>query len=195
MLRKARFWGGAAVTVAALALVAACSGGIGSPVAQSGYVQGTEIKVFPLDQRVAAPPLTGGTLDGSTFSLAAQRGHVVVINIWASWCSPCRAEAPALEQVAKDTQAAGVRFVGLNTRDQNSQATAFLQNDGITYPSLVDPDGTLQLAFDHTVPPQSVPSTLVIDRQGRIAAAFVQPVTYTTLVTVGGDARSARRAR
>jgi thiol-disulfide isomerase/thioredoxin len=108
------------------------------------------------------------------------RGKPVVLNIWGSWCSPCRTEAPALEAAA--TQLAGkASFVGIDTRDGVGQGQAFQRDHHITYPSVLDP-GTLLLALRGAVSAQSPPVTLVLDQQGRIAGRFVGPVTTLTLV-------------
>jgi len=167
-------------------LSAGCAAGQdgAAPAAGNGqrYVSGGgSATVVPAASRVAAPALRAPLLDGGTWSLADQRGKVVVLNVWASWCAPCRAEAPLLERVAQETAPAGVSFVGINTRDDPQSAAAFLRSFGVTYPSLRDPDGTLVLAFNGTVPPSAVPSTVVVDRQGRIAAVAVGAVTYRTL--------------
>lgn len=170
--------------VALLSAGCAVGQGAAAPAAGNGqrYVSGSgAATLVPAASRVAAPALRGPLLDGGTWSLADQRGKVVVLNVWASWCAPCRAEAPALEQVARETAPAGVSFVGINTRDDPQAAAAFLRNFGVTYPSLRDPDGTLVLAFNGTVPPSAIPSTLVVDRQGRIAAVVVGAVTYSKL--------------
>lgn len=160
-----------------------CGGGAPDAAAQQGYVAGSgaTTQVAPEDRR-AAPELRGTTLDGADFDLASLRGKVVVLNVWASWCPPCRAEAPMLEVLADGLRAEGVEFVGVDTRDgDGTAARAFAQNVGLSYPSVVDPDGVLLLAFRDTLPPQAVPSTLVIDRQGRIAARVIGPATEPRL--------------
>jgi thiol-disulfide isomerase/thioredoxin len=128
---------------------------------------------YELDKRLAAPAVSGELLGGDgTYDLASKRGRVVVINFWASWCAPCRVEADDLEAVHKDLP--GVDFVGINTRDEKDKALAF--NEGRTsYPSVFDPAGRIALQFDQ-VPPNVVPATLIIDRDGRIAAVIRKPV-------------------
>ena len=127
------------------------------------------------------PRLRGGTLDGDRLDVSDWRGHVVVINAWGSWCGPCREEAPALRRVSEETKAAGVRFVGIDTRDNDAAGRAFAREFGITYPSLVDDSGRVMLAFGRTIPVAAVPSTVVVDRRGRIAARVIGAVTYSTL--------------
>ncbi len=124
--------------------------------------------------RAEAPKLDGETVDGKTLDVTSLKGKVVVLNVWGSWCPPCRNEAKYFAKVSKELADAGkdVAFVGINTRDNSKQnATAFEENFGITYPSLYDPDGKLMLRFPAgTLNPQAIPSTIVLDKQGRIAA-------------------------
>lgn len=105
------------------------------------------------------------------------------MNVWASWCAPCRAEAPALAKVADQLQP-GVAFVGLNTRDSEAPAKAFANRFKLGYPNVVDPDGTLTMLFRETLPPQAIPSTVVIDKDGRVAARALGKVTPAELRTM-----------
>jgi len=158
-----------------------------------GFVAGDgSAQVIDKADRVAAPELEGPTLDGANLSLADFAGDVVVLNLWASWCGPCRAEAPALQQVSVDQAKQGVQFVGINSRDQQAAAVAFEKNFGITYPSLVDETGELQLAFHDSVPASSIPWTLVIDRDGLIAARVLGPTTYSQLTDLVDEVASER---
>jgi thiol-disulfide isomerase/thioredoxin len=173
-------------TIAALSVawLAACADTKVTPSSGNGqrYVAGNgTIQVIKPSDRKAAPELTGTTLDGGSFSLADLRGSVTVVNVWASWCSPCRAEAPGLQKVSTDLATQGVRFVGIDTRDTNDNAKAFERHFGITYPSIVDQDGALLLRFKETLPPQAIPTTLVIDKNGRMAARALKPLTEEQL--------------
>ncbi|AEW95800.1 hypothetical protein SCATT_34290 [Streptantibioticus cattleyicolor NRRL 8057 = DSM 46488] len=148
------------------------SDGSSSGGSQTKFVAGTgQISTLAAANRPAAPDISGTTVDGSQLSLNSFKGKVVVLNVWGSWCDPCRAEAPNLAKVAKATAAEGVQFVGINTRDYDTaQARSFERGFGITYPSLYDPDGKLLGKFPRgSLPPQSIPTTLIIDRHGRIA--------------------------
>lgn len=144
-----------------------------------GYSTG--LTLYRQGERPAAPELAGTTLTGDRLSLADLAGHVVVVNVWGSWCSPCRAEAPDLARLARQTASRGVRFVGVDTRDTTSAAKAFVRNFHVPYPSLIDSDGQVMLAFQGLIPISAVPSTVVIDADGRIAAKIVGSVTYSTL--------------
>jgi thiol-disulfide isomerase/thioredoxin len=163
--------------------MASCSSGTHTSSGEDqGFVSGdgSTVVVNPTD-RTDAPALVGTTLQGDDFSLADLAGNVVVLNVWGSWCAPCRAEAPALQELSHKYAKDDVRFVGINTRDDSAKAEAFERNFEITYPSLVDPSGQLQLEFRGSLPPSAIPSTLVIDRQGRVAARVLGPTTYAQL--------------
>ncbi|MCB5169015.1 TlpA family protein disulfide reductase [Streptomyces bambusae] len=122
-------------------------------------------------KRTPAPKLDGKTVDGGTLDVADLKGKVVVLNVWGSWCAPCRAEAPHFAKVAKDLKPKGVEFVGINIRNTPQAAQAFDDRFGIPYPSLHDPDSKLLLRFPKgTLSLQTIPSTLVLDREGKIAA-------------------------
>jgi len=126
----------------------------------------TNIRVVPVAEREAAPALAGELLDGSSFDPATVAGDVVVVNFWGSWCPPCVAEADDLEETYQATRGSGVAFVGVNVKDTKAGATSFAGGRS-TYPSIFDPASRLVLGFP--VPPTAIPSTVVIDRQGRIA--------------------------
>lgn len=136
---------------------------------------------FPPGGRVAAPALSGKLISGADLNLSDWRGNVIVVNVWGSWCAPCRAEAPGLKAVSDESRAKGVLFVGFDSRDNDAAAASFERTYGITYPSFRDTDGTLVLRFAGLVPISAVPSTVVIDRDYRIAARVIGPVSYTTL--------------
>ncbi|GAA1655840.1 hypothetical protein GCM10009765_01350 [Fodinicola feengrottensis] len=151
---------------------------------ERGYVPtGTGKQQWAIGQRVAAPEITGTTLTGASFALSALRGKVVVINFWGQWCAPCRAESADLQQAYLATKAKGVEFVGVNIRDTQDRALAFERTNGITYPSLFDPEGRIGVKFRKT-PPTTIPSTIVLDRSGRVAALFRDAVLATDLEPV-----------
>jgi thiol-disulfide isomerase/thioredoxin len=105
----------------------------------------------------------------------------VVLNVWASWCAPCRAEAPELEEVWQAKKEEQVQFVGLNTRDSTIAAQRFVETMGLTFPSIEDSDGRVQLLFSDSLPPQAIPSTVVIDGDGRVAARILGKASAATL--------------
>ncbi|MEV7991474.1 TlpA disulfide reductase family protein [Streptomyces sp. NPDC086077] len=166
--------------VAALLLSACGSGGTSGGGGETNFVAGADgIDTAGKGDRAAAPDLSGKTIDGGQLDLADYQGKVVVLNVWGSWCAPCRAEAKNLETVYRDTKDQGVQFVGINTRDTSTgPALAFEKEFGVTYPSLYDPTGRLMLRFEKgTLNPQAIPSTLVIDRDGKVAARALQPLS------------------
>lgn len=130
------------------------------------------------DQRTQLKDVSGELLDGSKYSIAQDRGKVLVVNFWGSWCPPCRAEADDLEKTYQATKPEGVTFLGVNLRDDRDAAVQF-ERGRVTYPSIYDFDGKVSLQFDVTQ--TSTPATLIIDREGRIAAAIRQATTRTQL--------------
>lgn len=192
----------AAVAACVLALAACSSAGDagtrvtdGSSTGQAAL--GVGVTEYAAGQRPTIPDLTGPTLDGSTLTLSSLHGHVVVLNVWASWCGPCREESPLLAKVAGATRSAGVRFVGIDEQDRPEAAKAFSTSAGTTYPHILDPDGTLLTSL-RIVPSTGVPSTLVLDTTGAVAARVIGPVdeaTFQSLVlSVAGGASGAASA-
>ena len=117
-----------------------------------------------------APDFTLPALDGTgQLSLDAFRGSIVVLNFWGSWCSPCRLEAPGLEQTSKSYRDRGVRFLGVDERDNDAAGRAFVDEFGLTYPSADDPAGSL--ADDYEI--FGMPTTFIIDASGRIRYRFI----------------------
>lgn len=139
------------------------------------------MSVYPAGERDPAPQLEGTTLEGDAFVLSDWTGEVVVINVWGSWCVPCRKETPELVRLANEYADRGVRFLGINIRDNSAAARSFEDRFKVPYPSLEDPDGRLLLSFREVIPTSVVPSTVVIDRRGDVAARIIGPVTYSTL--------------
>ncbi|MGH6654040.1 MAG: TlpA family protein disulfide reductase [Actinocrinis sp.] len=131
--------------------------------------------------RAAVPTMAGTTLDGGKLALSDYVGLVVVVNVWGSWCAKCRLEEPALEETYRAYQAAGVRFLGINDHDDNAAALAYTRAFGMTYPSLQDPDETLLLQLHTMIPATSIPSSVIVDRHGRIAARVIGPITEPRL--------------
>jgi thiol-disulfide isomerase/thioredoxin len=130
------------------------------------------------DQRPPAAEVTGELLDGGSYDVAQDRGKVVVVNFWGSWCPPCRKEAADLEKTYQATKPQGVAFIGINSRDGRDAAKAFEQGR-VTFPSVYDPDGEVALKFDVTQ--VSTPSTLILDKQGRIAIGLRRATTAAEL--------------
>ncbi|MEV7598937.1 TlpA disulfide reductase family protein [Kitasatospora sp. NPDC089797] len=173
----------ATLGAAALAavLLAGCSGtGDGAAFVTE---KGTSIGRAAADRRRNAPEVSGRTLADGPAKLSDYRGKVVVLTIWGSWCGPCRTEAPSLEQLWQTYRDQDVQFLGVNTRDQDVRnAQRFEQERGLTFPSIFDPDGTQLLKFPQgTLDSQFLPTTLVVDRRGRLAARALGGQTYDAL--------------
>lgn len=147
------------------------------------YIAGDgSVMEIPQANRGEAIVYTGIAQDGSTVSSSDYAGQVQVVNFWYAGCAPCRAEADELEQVAQASANEGVSFVGVNVRDQALTAETFMQKFGISYPSIIDQNGQVQLAFSSNVPPNAVPTTLVLDRQGRVAARVLGQITEASIL-------------
>jgi peroxiredoxin len=140
--------------------------------------------LYAVGHRPTAPEFTASTLTGSRLSLSSYRGRVVVLNFWGSWCVPCREEAPALAVAAEQYRSAGVAFLGVDVRDTTASAEAFVRSFGITYPSVSDSSSQITLDFTAVVPIAGTPTTLVIDRTGRIAGAVFGAATYAELTAI-----------
>ncbi|WP_405880443.1 TlpA family protein disulfide reductase [Streptomyces sp. NBC_01136] len=180
--RAALFTTGA--VVGALVLAACGSGGTSGGSGNTNFVAGKDgVDTAAKGKRAAIPDLSGKTVDGTRLDVADYKGKVVVLNVWGSWCGPCRVEAENFEKVYQDTKGQDVQFVGINTRDAGtSPAKAFEKEHGITYPSLYDPSGKLMLRFKKgTLNPQLIPSTLIIDRDGKVAARTLQALSEDNL--------------
>ncbi|MFI7190025.1 TlpA family protein disulfide reductase [Nocardia nova] len=135
----------------------------------------TEIFYDPPDSRGTIGNLTGPALMAdNTIHLADYTGKVVVINIWGSWCGPCRTETPGLEQVFNETKQQGVQFLGIDVRDSRSAAQDFVTDFHVSYPSIFDPSMRSLLALGSHYPTSVVPTTLVLDRSHRVAAVFLK---------------------
>lgn len=169
-------------TVVVLGAAAGCTSDSGSSGDQ-GYVSGGGIiTVVAEDERQEPGDVSGETIDGEPVSLSDYEGQVVVVNVWGSWCTPCRAEAPMLAEAARDLRSDDVAFLGIDSRDPSeSAARAFVRTFDIPYPSIYDQEGRTLLAFRGTLAPSSIPSTVVIDREGRVAASVLGEITRTTL--------------
>lgn len=176
---------GALAAALSLALLTGCgSGGTSGGSGQTGFVTDSGgIATVKAGDRTAGPELAGQTLEGAKLDVASYRGKVVVLNIWGSWCPPCRQEAPNFAKVARDTAAKGVQFVGINTRDPSTRsARAFEETFKVPYASLYDPAGKLMLRFPKgTLNPQAIPSTVVLDRRGRVAARSLRALSERDL--------------
>lgn len=168
-------------------VVAGCSGGDGVEDVSltgdnPGYVAGDgTMEMVDADQRAAPIVWSGVTLEGEPYDVADQRGRVVVLNVWGSWCPPCVAETPDLQQVWSEMEAAGkpVAFLGLNYNEPAATGLAFKRANGVTYPSLSEPDGEFFPALQGRA--TTTPTTLVLDPQGRIAGRVNGQISAATL--------------
>ncbi|KRE60922.1 TlpA disulfide reductase family protein [Nostocoides sp. Soil756] len=155
---------------------------------RKGYISGDgAVETIPVADRAEPVTMNGSLLDGTAWDIASTRGQVLVLNVWGSWCAPCVAEAPDLEKAWQELQAkkAPVQFMGIDFREEAARGSAFVKKAGITYPSLTDEGGVLVLRLQGKAP--TVPTTLVLDRSGRIAARVNGPVDTSTLTGLVDD--------
>jgi peroxiredoxin len=172
--------------LAGLLVLAGCSTGEGTAVDvnnggefrfEAGTPQG---EVIAVGDRATAPEFSGTLLDGTAFSSDQLAGDVAVLNFWGSWCGPCRVETPEFQEVYADVHDRGVQFLGLNVKDDQQLARAFLKRHDIRFPSMYDPKGEVALAF-RDYPANAIPSTIVLDPQYRVAAVYTGEVAQDDL--------------
>ncbi len=158
-------------------LVTGCGGG--SSTGSRSYIAGNgAITFINAKDRQPAPNISGKTLDGGFFRLAPNQ--MAVVNVWASWCAPCRAEAPALTDLSRTYP--NVSFVGVLTRDTLASARAFVRRFRVPYPSLID--DSILLRFHNSLVANAIPTTVVIDKRGRVAARISGQITVASLSEV-----------
>ena len=159
-----------------MALALSSCGGGGSSMAEESFVSGNgSVSYIKPSDRIAAPALSGMTLSGKNYTYNV--GQVAVVNVWASWCAPCRAEAPTLAALSE--KYTDVAFMGILTRDNPVNAEAFARRFALPYPTLID-DSVL-IGFRKSLPANAIPSTVLIDKRGNVAARVSGEVTYSSL--------------
>jgi thiol-disulfide isomerase/thioredoxin len=165
--------------LASILLLTSCSTGGVSSNNQNAYISGDRSAVVIKEsERNPAPDLSGQTLSGKNFK--SETGKITVLNVWASWCAPCRAEAPTLEEFALKNP--NLQFLGILTRDNLSSAQSFVKRFKISYPTLID-DAVIA-SFRGSLPANAIPTTLVIDANGLVAARISGQVTVSTMKEV-----------
>ncbi len=157
-------------------LLTSCAGGGTSALNEYSFISGNGVATFiPSIKRDSAPLLSGKTLAGGVFTDTGK--SIRVVNVWASWCAPCRAEAPALQSLAEKYPE--VQFIGILTRDNLSSASAFVERFKLSYPTLVD--DSILVKFRGKLTPGAIPTTLIIDSKGKIAARISGEITIAGL--------------
>jgi thiol-disulfide isomerase/thioredoxin len=165
-------------------------GGVGTQGSTGGYVSGNgSITVVAPQDRHKAPVLAGSDLEGQALSTADFAGDSLVVNVWGSWCPPCRKEAPALAEVATKYADRDVSFVGVLVRDKPAAALAFTRKHQTPYRSIADFSGRNLLGFSTSLPSQAIPTTWIIDDRGRVAVRIMDDVSASTLAGLIDDVR------
>ena len=152
---------------------------------EKGYIAG-DFRVVEIAAGERGDPVVfeGVTETGETVSSDDYRGEVLVVNFWYAACGPCIVEAPLLEEVWQEYQDQGVSFLGVNTYDQPATALSFARDNNVTYPSVIDVnDGKVKLAFAQVTPIQATPTTLVLDRNGRVAARVIGQLASASILS------------
>ena len=143
----------------------------------AGFISGDGTATFlQVEQRNSAPELTALDFEGKAIDLKEFKNKVIVLNVWGSWCGPCRKEASELQALYLKNKESGVEFIGINIRDSKVSAEKFITNFGITYPNIFDRDGVKLLGFKDTLPANAIPSTVLIDKNGKVAARQLGPI-------------------
>lgn len=146
------------------------------------YIAGDgAVAEYGVSSRSKPVEFTGKLFDGTTVDAGSFPGHVTILNFWYAACAPCRKEAPDMQALHTVFEGKGVKFYGVNVRDEKATAEAFERNFGLTYPSVADKDGGVLLAMTKFVPANAVPTTLVLDKQGRVAARILGEADKSTL--------------
>ncbi len=172
--------------VAALGLTACGGDTVSGYAAGGGAVRASStVEQIPAAERTTTITVRGTTVDGAVIDTSTYRGQVVVLNTWGTWCGPCNAEAPALQKAWTGLQPDGVRFVGVNVRDDDAAVSAFERRFGITYPSVRWDGGAVTLQLQGKA--VNTPTTIVLDRQGRVAARVLEKVDATLLTGLVQD--------
>jgi len=174
------------VLLAAALVLAACTGS--DAVDKSGassfqYAGGTALgHLYPQADRKPAADFTASLLNGGKLRLSSTKGKVVVLNYWASWCQPCQTETPQFDLLYRKIKTKGVDFVGIDTKDEKSKAQSFIRTNDISYPIVYDEPGETAVRLGN-LPTANLPFTVLLDKQGKVAAVYVAMLSYKDLQT------------
>ena len=179
---RARLIPAVLVAVAGLLLTGCSSGGAAGPSGNQYRFSSTtgDGKLIPKNDRKPAAPMEGTLIRGGSYRLADHRGRVVLVNFWASWCAPCVIESPMLNGLYRQLHGRGVDFVGIDIKDERQAATSFITDNHMSYPMIYDE--AAKTALQLGVPVGGLPVTVLIDRAGKVAAAYTGAVRRLTIL-------------
>ena len=170
--------------LAAALLLAACTGSDAVDQSANGtfqFVGGTPLgKLIPASQRKTAADFDGTLLDGGTFSLKSTKGKAVVLNFWASWCTPCRTELPQFDLLYRKVKSRGATFLGIDTKDDKGKGRDFVRTNDISFPSVYDEPGETAVRLGK-LPAAALPFTVLLDKRGKVAAVYLVRLSYNDL--------------
>lgn len=176
-VRRAR-WIGAAALLPVLFMLALFGWRLAARGSSSSGLGINAVGQLAAFRQREVPPATLRSLDGTLLSLPDMKGELVVLNFWGSWCVPCREEAPALERAARLTRETGVRFVGVNLWEPESDARQFIKEMGVTYSNVLDADGRLAVELGVT----GIPETYFVSRDGDVVRRWIGPIDEQRLL-------------
>lgn len=190
MRPRARWMAGLVV----VALVVAGCSSLGSGGSSSTPDARRGIAVVEPKDRITGPEIVGEDLEGNAVDVSRWRGKVVVVNVWGSWCPPCRVETPELNKVARENTD-DVEFLGIAVRESATASLAFARKFDVPYPSISDPSSTLLTRFAEPLPAVAIPTTYVLDHQGQVAVRVLDRITYATLSALIEDVQAEERTQ
>ena len=185
----------AAIALSAALLLTGCTQQGWSSPSAGKTIDGTGVEEWQ-HPTTAPVSFSGPTTDGSVFDSSAHRGEVLVVNFWYAGCGPCQSESPTLTSLARKYEDKGVQFVGVNVRDEVGEAQPFEKKYDVPYPSILDQEnhGAVELAFAGSIQPNATPTTLVLDKDGRVTARMLGQADPSILNSLISSALAGRDA-
>ena len=169
--------GSGLVLISVVIFLAVLKPALASQASKSSSSSGDDYSVIPMQVNFQAPKLTLTSLSGEDMSLSKFQGQVILVNNWATWCPPCKAEMPSLQSYYEDHAADGFTLIGIESGEPAEEVSQFVDSFGLTFHIWLDPDGKALLVFHNN----NLPSSYVIDRQGTVRLAWTGPISQKML--------------